>query len=217
VKSLVLRNLSLRDLACAASTCHEFKREFSSRLAKERARLVSLGEETYGKKMFSGIVRAFQKNMRDSDAYPALVEWNVLSVNANGEVEYPESREMVRKYESGGPRVSMAREFGDRELFVVLYWRDPGSGKCAKVVVYSTTGDEGLVELSVTASREAAAAAAGFLFAICAGDCELMPACWQGLLDRTWISFGNEVEERSFASFLWSIAEKEEAGGFVSL
>jgi hypothetical protein len=60
VRGVILRKLSLYELGCTAPACREFTEEFQNRFAKERAACVA-GEETFGKGVFCGFVRAVQQ------------------------------------------------------------------------------------------------------------------------------------------------------------
>ncbi len=72
IRQLILSKMSFHDLASTAPTCREFHEEFVRCVQNEQARLISSGEQLYGKKEFSGFVKAFRRVMRDVNAYPGM-------------------------------------------------------------------------------------------------------------------------------------------------
>jgi hypothetical protein len=72
IQELVLSNLSLRELACAARACRGFREAYLSKAADERANLIALANLCYGERFISNIVRAFRRSYGDSIHTPIL-------------------------------------------------------------------------------------------------------------------------------------------------
>jgi hypothetical protein len=213
VRPLVLRNLSLRELARVALTCREFHQEFSRRLAEERARLISIRERTLGEKMFTGFVTAFRHLMSDKDAYPALEFGECLSIDADGMIEYPVSEDVCERsfgVPRGVPRVHIMR-FGPNWFHAQLVGGKPG---ILEFVVKITLKElkKGPMELWVEVNGEGAAVAAGFLLATCTGYSKGALARAQCVLDNCGV-YTYAGYAGSFAQILWGVAEQGEAGG----
>jgi hypothetical protein len=138
VRPLVLRNLSLHDLARTALTCREFGQEFSRRLAEERAVLILVGEATFGKQMFTGFVSAFQHLMCNMDAFPGLLPQyqTCLSIDTDGSPEYPEDADMLQRSAAGIPRVHICKGRGRDKLYGQLQRGLPGEPEELLVCIF---------------------------------------------------------------------------------
>jgi hypothetical protein len=180
VRPIILSDLSLRELAYAAPTCHEFQRENRSRLVEEWARLISVGQKTYGKATFSSFVKAMRQLTVSRDGFPGLSRGNHLIINAAGETELMSSEEMRQREQAdkdepfgwieqfAHPRpVTYAHLVGARgnldifsDMFFVLYYKG-----------------EGVVDLEVDVLSQEHEAVMGSLLAICAGNPVTWPTC----------------------------------------
>jgi hypothetical protein len=151
VRPLILSKLSLRDLASAAPTCREFQRENRSRLAEEWARLIAVGEQTYGKTVFSAFVQAVRQLMASKDALPGLspTGCNILYVNAAGDTALLTCAEVYhREYAQGDVRRGSIELYHcpSPRMFARLWREIPGGRRVAGIFQFcSTMGREGWI------------------------------------------------------------------------
>ncbi len=181
VRGLILSKLSLRELAHAAPTCREMRKEFGTRSAAERVRLISAGEEFLGKEMFSGCVRAFQSCMQSSEASLTLPAPEHLFIDAEGELHIGSLNQVLLK--RGGANFCLFRMSGA----CWSYWWDShrmrelqetqGSAVIWIDVGRVRHGQEMQVEAHIP--KHAAAATMGLLLAICGGHAEAVPTLWE--------------------------------------
>ncbi len=194
MRELILSKLSLRELASAGRTCREMRTEFLTRLAQERARLVSAGEEFLGKKMFSSYVTAFQDLMRSLDAFPALVEpENSRRLLIDGAGEHH-----IHTFDQPMPE-------GPGDLFFSLtvsthhycpyvlqtqLWSPlrTSGGIDGGIDVRRVRNKQELM-LVVSLCPHSAAATLGLLLAICGHNAEAGPALWQRPLNTIELNF----------------------------
>jgi hypothetical protein len=174
IRQLILSKLSLRELASIAPACRDFHGKFLRRTAEERARLVSVGEDTYGKERFSGLVRAFQQFMLSWEPYPDLrFGKNCLVINASGEVELVTKEEAGKRHAADGRLLCISRSVGGKtkckyHFDVELLQQLPGSGKAADVSIHAMKSRKGKrMVLKVVVHEEVVEEAMGFLVALC--------------------------------------------------
>jgi hypothetical protein len=183
VRPLILGSLSLRGLASAAPTCREFRQAFLARMQEERARLISVGEELYGKKVFTGFVKAFRRLLRrDFDAYPGFCCGdNILLINADGEAAVVTGEEWKTRLATGFPPWISRIDFNGGLMASLGTGLFASPQTCSAVNVDVQTTREGAIQWDVVAltfgvcNREAAV---GFLLASCDGNSEDPPAPW---------------------------------------
>jgi hypothetical protein len=87
VRGVILSKLSLHELACAAQSSREFRQAYLSRMAEERDTLLSIGEQTFGKEVFSGFVGALRRILAGLEPHPGVQPGYCLMVDAAGELE----------------------------------------------------------------------------------------------------------------------------------
>jgi hypothetical protein len=99
MKRLILSKLSIHELARSARTCREFREESRSRMVTERARLVAVGEETFGPTLFGGFVKCFQSGMRRLDGFPGqtVLHRRLKQLGITGESATKE--EVIRRHD----------------------------------------------------------------------------------------------------------------------
>jgi hypothetical protein len=71
VRQLVIAKLSLHDLACAATSCGEFRSAYLDRAAEERANLIAIVKDV-GNPLFRTFTMGLQGAMFDSIFFPSL-------------------------------------------------------------------------------------------------------------------------------------------------
>jgi hypothetical protein len=190
-----LSKLSLRDLALAGRTCREMRKEFLTRLAEERARLVAAGEEFLGKEIFSGFLRTFQAVMRCSN------DVRNLNIDAAGE------RHIASTYwdipGAAGTDFCQLRMIPSPYLLGVKFppaHSRVGETKYPAINVRRVSrGQE--VQLEGPVWPHTAAATMGILLAICAESPQGGPALWQRPLNTIALylrgSWGAEGKARA--------------------
>ncbi len=186
---LVLDKLSLCDLTSLAPTCREFRDKFRGRCAEERARLISVGEEAFGKAMFCAFVTAFRDMMMGSegDACMGLHPDNCLLITPAGKAQIRTKDEAMEGiHVTPGGLLRVHPEWMGNLLYADLVQVIPGHLLWMQMRVRTTaTGDLGL---TVVVNHAAAAAAVGVLLAICTGDPKAMPSCWRNPLNTVTLS-----------------------------
>jgi hypothetical protein len=181
VRPLILGNLSPRELASAAPTCREFRHAFLARMQEERARLMSVGEQLYGKKVFTGFVEAFRRLMRDPRAYPSLRSYgNILLFDASGEARIVTAVEERERRETGSRIPCIKKTFFPGGFRGKLWTGPSGSQGSAEIEVDFWRGPKGGVQWDIdvmTGGAHAREAAVGFVLAVCEGNPEDLPVC----------------------------------------
>jgi hypothetical protein len=211
VRELILSKLSLRELAFTAPTCREFRAALPSRLAEEREALVSAGEETYGKEMFHGFVRAIQVCMRNADGYPGLLIGcnNCLVINATGACELVDETEAYRRRYADARANGIHRMCATQPVCAHLFRKFPGEGrhpaKFAYILVRVFRSHNQQVHVQAAFNKVAAAAAMGLVLALCAGSHKTSPAWLGSQVDAVTLKFEG----------IWAIAQREEAEDLV--
>jgi hypothetical protein len=172
IKGLIFGHLCLRDLACAAPTSQDFRGVFLRGVDIERARLISVGEEMYGKDLFWAVVKTFRQIMWDIDWYPALLSWNrnCLIIEPARELELVTGDEAAERLGTDGIQASISKPFDDNQLGVELYRELPGKKFGANVVMYLYEGPKGVVSWGFHVTTDAHEAAVALILAICLGD-----------------------------------------------
>jgi hypothetical protein len=184
VRPIILNKLPLRDLASAASTCREFQGAFRSRLVEEWARLISVGEETYGKHRLSSFAKAVGQLMVSRDGYPGLSPeaHNMLVINAAGEAELLTRGQLQERQRVGQDVLVSYIHLYHRpspRMFARLWRVLPGGGRVredANIGLVLFYKREGGAELRVLVNSDAHEAAMGLLLAMCGGNPVAVPA-----------------------------------------
>ncbi len=158
----------MRDLAHATPTCREFQEGFSGRIAEERAKLILVAEQMYGK-MFSGFVNAFRRLLHNLDAYPGLLPGgeNTLYINAAGEPEIV-NMEQWKRTASDHRLLCMWKMSGNHILEGEMWAEIPDSWPYVTIEAHKS--DEGALEWKVSALREKGHQAAVGLILALRGD-----------------------------------------------
>jgi hypothetical protein len=184
---LVLGKLSLRELACSAPTCREFREAYQSRLTEERGRRRSVAEETFGKERLASFATAFQGLISGTSHEGLRSEGeNILVINESGQTNLLNKQE-AREMPIGDGRIIHIRNISDvLQQASVLWGKLPGSGKIARITIYVVKRSSG-IRFLVTVSRGAGAAAAGLMLSICTRSPADMPATWQSPCNETVI------------------------------
>ncbi len=196
VRRLILGKLPLRDLAHATPTCREFQEEFSSRIAVERARLVSAGEELYGKEKLCGFVRAFRRLMRGLDAYPGLLlgAENTLVINAAGEAELVSKEEEDQEGERTHavyPRLSLWRASALRVLECELLTARFGIVRAPRIYIDVFVNDGGAFRWRICEyGKKGHEATVGLVLALRKEDPDDPPASWGSPLECVTLNLG---------------------------
>jgi hypothetical protein len=189
VRPLVLGNLSLHELACAAGTCREFWRAYQSRLSVERVRLKSMAEETFGKERLEGFVKDFQRLMLKPcrGLYPSLT--TILAISESGQPHILTIEE-AKEAPIGDGRVTHIRKRPNSpcQLFAVLWGKLPGSGKVARITLDVQDWGYG-VGLIASVSRGAGLAAVGLILAIVTSNSGAVTRGWRSRLTTTVLKF----------------------------
>jgi hypothetical protein len=209
VRQLVLSKLSLPDMASAALTCREFRREFCRRQADEWARLISLGEDTFGKKRMSGFVKVFRHGMQELKVYPGCPDSGAitLDIDASGESALMTEQGFWDTY---GPllRIHMMYKVW---VDARVWWKVGGSGTWATLEIRGGRGSE-LTRLRCSIVKEHAALAMGLILAICTDSFASVLACGQFSATTTRghvdIVFTGPLS-------VWGVAEEGAAEDFV--
>jgi hypothetical protein len=169
VKRLILGKLSLRELACAGCTCKEIRGELRSRLAEEYARLLAVGEDTYGKEMFQGFARAFQQSLRRWDYYKSSMppSQQGLIITAYGNTKLVTDMEACR-LRFAEDRLYRIKDHSYYSFHAQLWRQLPGDTKIADIDIEARRESEGkTTHLNVLINQVAGEAAMGLLLAIC--------------------------------------------------
>jgi hypothetical protein len=167
LRQLVLAKLSVRDLACAALTCREFREAYVCKVAQEQANLIAIGKEICGRRLFSSVVTAFQCAMGGLD-----LVWEKAGdvwIGADGEV-VPEKVARRRSRARHGRRIALIRKgVGCNPLSVVICLNPPRwYGLQFEMYRYFET----CVGLKADLSTKKGVAGMAVLVAICAGNAE---------------------------------------------
>ncbi len=201
VRQLILGKLSLDESAMAAQTCHEFLDAYRRRSAVERAALISAGEKEYGKDLFWGFVRAFQRTMWALDPVPAAdfeKGSNTLIVDSSGEARLVTGDELCKSLDAGsiGAYVQKSRPFrgGDCGVYGLMDQRNHrGTGYVdgpVSITLFNLPGER-LRLRAVCWEHEAneATLACALLLAICTGGPEALPPRWESPLNVIDVHF----------------------------
>jgi hypothetical protein len=195
VRPVILGKLSPREIASVAPTCREFRKAFLASMQAERARLISVGEQLYGDKMFTGFVDAFRRLLRrDFEAYPGFVPFgqNILLLNADGGADVVTWEEWVTIRATCF--LSWIKRTSRPGGLTGGLWTDlPGSGDSVEIDVNVYPTPEEAVQLSfqvITGGARAREAAMGFVLAICEGNPEDVPVARHGLFNRVTLDLG---------------------------
>jgi hypothetical protein len=191
VRELVLRKLSVRDLARTACACREFHAAYLRRAAEERVALMAAGKDTYGHGIFGGLVRVFQKAMSGLDPVCPHVpagHTSVVMINAAGEPEaFLGLEAAISWFNAEGCRCGLWEEgHGGKEgqgaysLRANIDVDVPGQGMVNRIVLEMSRSPGSGVHLKARLSREAPGPAVGVLLAICTGLPETLSPCFRG-------------------------------------
>jgi hypothetical protein len=189
VRPLVLRNLSVREMACAAPTCREFWEAYQNRSMEEPGRLRLVAEETFGKKRLAGFVTAchgLMSTMSHEGLLPRAE--NMLVINDSGHSNILTMKE-AREAPVGDGRIIHIQNWGRAfPLSAVLWGKLPGSGKVARILIQLHNWGSGL-KITASISEEADPAAVGLMLSICSGNPADLATPWQSPLQGTVLLF----------------------------
>jgi hypothetical protein len=217
----ILAKLTLRQLASVAPTCREFQQEFCHFSAKERGRLISVAEETFGKVPFSGFVRVFQRRMRDRATFPNVLPYcrNRLVIDAHGEIVVLAQEEVRRRFVSDECLLTISKFHHNYPIFGSLYQKGSRSGKGANIELH-VSGPSDAAQFEVHVNREAAGVAVGVILSIFTGNAEAMPMHWHYALHSVILRIedprGNAPRWLRPLYPLCGAAEKKEAEDLVA-
>ncbi len=217
----VLGKLAFRELASVAPTCREFQEELCHSLAKERARLIRLAEDTFGKVMFCAFVRAFQNCMRDPAAYPNLLLYgrNRVVVNVDGELVFTMAEEVGRRFVDDECLLVLGNDRCEHTypMFGWLLQKGSRGGNGAEInMSVLMPGRTDVSQFHVRVDREAAAVAVGVILSIFTGNAEATPTHWHFPLHTLILHVSDpRGKQRGWFSPLYGAAEKKEAKDLV--
>jgi hypothetical protein len=164
VRGVILSKLSLHELARAAESSREFRQAYLCRMAEERDTLLSIGEQTFGKDVFSGFAGALRRILAGLEPHPGVEPGDCLMVNAAGELE-PMARHPDLWEKSAGWR-GCIRHYLPATYVTELCVLDPETSAPADMVgVRFQTCEKDLAIVAI-ANKEVIAASLGLLLAI---------------------------------------------------
>jgi hypothetical protein len=177
-RQAILSKLSLREVARTAPTSRDFQQACVSRAAEERAKLIALGKEAYGRAVFFSILKAVRRSLRGLSPFPELV--------------WPDQGQVVIVDTAGNPkvgRVSSMLKMGSAVVEKCLYVGGCATFKLAEDVKGEKSGrgmaftrlqldvsrvGANTIELKASFHGEAAAATQGLLMFMCTETPEAM-------------------------------------------
>jgi hypothetical protein len=198
VRGLVLRKLSLHDLACAAATSREFKEVYKTRLTEEQAALISVGEVTFGKDMFWAFVGAFQQAMWGLEPHTGVmlgVVMRSMIIDATGGVV---AKDGVHIGRFTGAAIGGCICACSNTVFEAVLSAPPETcgtmsdshvtrAKLSPIIMNVSQIPDGGVRLEALFSKEATVGAVALLLAICTATTGV-PASWKGPLNAVHLT-----------------------------
>ncbi len=166
MKPLILRHLSLRDFARAASCCRELRTAYRLRLAEERIQLIAFAKENYGTGLEDKVIPLIRQAMSDWKQSAFASEQQHFSLGPLGVGSTVQSADVYPL--QPGPEVLAAFFDANSEQ----------GRRSIRFHVFKFERND--VHLSVIASMEVARVTLALLFATCTANPEVMPAGWQG-------------------------------------
>jgi hypothetical protein len=182
LREAVLGKLSLQDLARAAATCREFQQAWEPRAADERANLIAVAEEEYGKRLLSTFVTVLQRpicGLRaravviNKDSRPRVSPIIETLVTNDSEPRYGTRGDLYNESFHGGHYGVIRESFSECQLLeAFIHYPVVENGKRAAAFVtwdVSRFGCSGCtnVRLDVAIGEEGRLAALGLLLAVC--------------------------------------------------